>query len=127
MSVSQVIQDSQRKGNILKGLMQRVGVGTASALSQMLDSWSEKIKEIGHLENSQRTLQTWNDTYRVQRELVKEILKREGVSDSVTKQVHAIYGTRSSNKAIALGADLLDLEKSEILKLVKSAIRYAKR
>ena len=122
-----VIQDSQRKGNILKGLMQRVGVGTASALSQILDSWSEKIKEIGHLENSQRTLQTWNDTYRVQRELVKEILKREGVSDSVTKQINAIYSTRSSNKAIALGANLLDLEKSEILKLVKSAIRYAKR
>ena len=82
-----VIQDSQRKGNILKGLMQRVGVGTASALSQILDSWSEKIKEIGRLENSQRTLQTWNDTYRVQRELVKEILKREGVSDSDRKSV----------------------------------------
>lgn len=122
-----VIQDSQHKGNILRGLMQRVGVGTASALSQLLDSWSAKIKEIGRLENSQRTFQTWNDTYRVQRELVKEILKREDVSDSVIKQVNAVYSTRSSNKAIALGADLLDLEKSEILKLVKSAIRYAKQ
>ena len=122
-----VIQDSQKKGSILKHLMQKVGVGTASALSQMLDSWSEKIKDIGHLENSQRSLQVWNDTYRVQRELVKEVLKRGGADPELIQKVNAIYSTRSSNKAIELGMNLFDLEKSEILKLVKSVIHYAKQ
>jgi hypothetical protein len=121
-----VIQDSQQKGSILKNLMQKAGVSTASALSNLLDSWSERIKEIGHLESSQRSLQTWNDTYRVQRELVKKVLETDGVSQETRERVDAIYAKRSSRKAIELGVELLDLEKSEILKLVKSAIRYAK-
>lgn len=121
-----VIQDSQKKGQFIKGLLQRFGVGTASALTQMLDSWSEKIKEISHLENSQRSLQTWNDTYRVQRELVKALLKQENVSEEVRAKVDQIYSTRSTKKAVALGANLFNLEESEILKLVKAVVRYAK-
>lgn len=121
-----VIQDSQKKGQILKDLMQKAGVGTALALSNLLDTWSSKIKDIAKLENSQRTLQVWNDTYRVQRELVKKLLIDEGVSDEVIKKVNAIYSTRSVNKAVEMGSNLFNLEKSEILKLVKSAIRYGK-
>ncbi|MGB3309538.1 MAG: hypothetical protein WA939_11355 [Nodosilinea sp.] len=121
-----VIQDSQKKGHILKSLFQKAGVSTASALSQLLDSWSEKIKEIGHLESSQRSLQTWNDTYRVQRELVKALLKQENVSEDIRAKVNAIYGTRSTRKAITLGTNLLNLEESELLNLVKAAIRYTK-
>ncbi|NJL20975.1 MAG: hypothetical protein HC895_09370 [Leptolyngbyaceae cyanobacterium SM1_3_5] len=121
-----VIQDSQKKGQILKNLMQKAGVGTASALASLLDTWSNKIKEIGHLENSQRTLQSWNDTYRVQRELVRELLRQEGVSEEVINKVNAVYKTRSVNKAVELAENFFDLEKSEILKLVKSAIRYTK-
>ncbi|MEO0645950.1 MAG: hypothetical protein AAFZ17_07335 [Cyanobacteria bacterium J06650_10] len=121
-----VIRDSHKKGHVLKTLMQKVGVGTASALSQTLDVWSSKLKEVAHLENSQRTLQVWNDTYRVQRELVKEVLVREDVPEEVRKKVTAIYKTRSVGKATALGEDLFNLEKSEVLKLVKTAIRYTK-
>jgi hypothetical protein len=121
-----VIQDSQKKGQILKTLLQKAGVGTVSALTNLLDSCSDKLKDIGKLENSQRALQTWNDTYRVQRDLVKEILQREGLSPDVLAKVNAIYSTRSVNKAVERGSDLLNLEKSEILKLVKTAIRYAK-
>lgn len=121
-----VIQDSQKKGRVLKALFEKVGVSTASALSQLLDSWSEKIKEIGHLENSQRSLRTWNDTYRVQRELVKTLLKQENVSEDVCVKVNQIYGTRSAKKAVALGANLFNLEESEILKLVKAVVRYTK-
>jgi hypothetical protein len=121
-----VIQYSQKKGQILKDLMQKAGVSTASALSNLLDTWSSKIKDIAKLENSQRTLQVWNDTYRVQRELVKKLLVDEGVSDEVIKNVSAIYSTRSVNKAVEIGSNLFNLEKSEILKLVKSAIRYGK-
>jgi hypothetical protein len=121
-----VVQDSQKKSKILKRLFEKVGVSTALALSQLLDSWSEKIKEIGHLESSQRSLQTWNDTYRVQRELVRTLLKQENVSEDVRAKVDLIYGTRSSKKAVALGADLFKLEESEILKLVKAVVRYAK-
>lgn len=121
-----VIRDSQKKGHVLKTLMQKVGVGTASALSQTLDAWSSKLKEVARLENSQRTLQVWNDTYRVQRELVKEVLVREDVPEEVKQSITAIYKTRSVGKATALGEELFELEKSEVLKLVKSAIRYSK-
>jgi DNA repair ATPase RecN len=121
-----VIKDSQRKSNILKELLQKAGVGTALALSNLLDSWSEKIKEIGHLENSQRSLQAWNDTYRVQREIVKKLLIDEGVSPEIITKVNKIYSSRSVNKSVEMGSHLLNLEKSEILKLVKSAIRYSR-
>ena len=121
-----VIQDSQNKGRFLKNLFQKMGVTSASALSQLLDSWSEKIKEVAHLETSQRSLQTWNDTYRVQRELVKALLKQEGVADKICARVDQIYGTRSPRKAVSLGANLLNLEESEILKLVKAIVRYTR-
>lgn len=121
-----VIKDSQKKGQLLNNLMQKAGVGTASALSNLLDSWSAKIKDIAKLENSQRTLQSWNDTYRVQRELVKKLLVSEGISEEVIAKVNAIYSTRSVNKAVEMGSDLFNLEKSEILKFIKSAVRYTK-
>ena len=121
-----VIQDSQHKGAILKKLFTQAKVGTASALVKLLDDWSEKIKRIGNLESSQRSLQTWNDTYRVQRELIKKLLKEENISPEVIAKVNAIYSTRSVNKAVEKGCDIFDLEKSEILKIVKSAIRYSK-
>lgn len=121
-----VIRDSQKKGHVLKSLMQKVGVGTASALSQTLDAWSSKLKDVARLENSQRTLQAWNDTYRVQRELVKEVLVREDASEAVRKNVIAIYKTRSVGKATALGKNLFNLEEAEVLKLVKTSIRYTK-
>lgn len=121
-----VIEDSQKKGNALKQIFNKAKVGTASALVNLLDDWSEQIKRIGNLESSQRSLQTWNDTYRVQRELVKKLLEEESISPEITAKVNAIYGTRSVNKAIEKGCDIFDLEKSEILKIVKKAIRYAK-
>ena len=121
-----VVQDSQHKGNILKQLFKKAKVGTASALVNLLDEWSEQIKRVGNLESSQRSLQTWNDTYRVQRELIKKLLKEEDVSSEIIAKVNTIYSTRSVNKAVAKGCDIFDLENSEILKIVKEAIRYAK-
>jgi hypothetical protein len=121
-----VIQDSQNKGAILRKIFTKAKVGTASALVKLLDEWSEKIKQIGNLESSQRSLQTWNDTYRVQRELIKKLLKQENISPEVIAKVDAIYSTRSVNKAVEKGSDIFSLEKSEILKIVKSAIRYSK-
>ncbi len=121
-----VIQDSQNKGQWLSRLMRKAGVGTAAALANFLDTCSNRLKELSKLENSQRTLQVWNDTYRVQRELVKKVLVEEGIPQETIKKVNRIYSTRSVNKAVELGTDLFNLEKSEILAAVKSAIRYAK-
>ena len=121
-----VIEDSQTKGQWLKTLMQKAGVNTASALASFLDSCSDKLREVSKLENSQRTLQVWNDTYRVQRELVKKLLIEEGVSEDTIKKVNAIYKTRSVNKAVEFASSLFDLEQSEILTWIKSAVRYAK-
>ncbi len=121
-----VIQVAQKRGNILKNLLQKAGVQSASALATLLDSWSEKLKTIAKLENSQRSLQQWNDTYRVQRVLVKKVLEQTEVELAVQDKVNQIYKTRSVNNALTLGASLLDWEQSEILKLVKTAIRYKK-
>jgi DNA repair ATPase RecN len=107
-------------------LLAKAKVGTVTALVNLLDNWSDRIKEIAKLENSQRSLQVWNDTYRVQRELIKQLLIKKRVSPEVIKQINAIYSTRSVNKAIEKSSDLFALEKSEVLKLVKSAIKYAK-
>lgn len=121
-----VVQDSQVKGEFLKKLMIKAGVGTFSKLSEVLDSISEKLKQIAHLQNSQQSLQAWNDTYRVQRELVKKILITNNVDSATIEQVKLVYGTKSTNKAIDLGCKLLQLEESSILKLVQSSIRYGK-
>ncbi|MTJ55770.1 hypothetical protein FJR38_25445 [Anabaena sp. UHCC 0253] len=121
-----VINDSQKKGNLLKTIMQKAGVSTASAVVTFLDSCSDKIREISKLENSQQTLQIWNDTYRVQRELVKKLLIKDGVSADTINKVNKIYSTRSVNKALELGSSLFNVEKSEILTLIKSAVRYTK-
>jgi hypothetical protein len=119
-----VVKNSQRRGQILRDLMHRTGVGTASALVSLLDSWSSKIKDIAKLENSQRTLQVWNDTYRVQRELVKQLLKDEAVSVAVQDKVDKIYGTRSVNKAVELGSALFNWERSEVIRLIKRVVNY---
>jgi hypothetical protein len=121
-----VTQEAQRRINILRNLMEKVGVNSVSALVSFLDSCSEKLKTIAKLENSQRSLQQWNDTYRVQQVLVKKVLEEAGVDQAVQDNVNKIYATRSVNSAITLGTSLLDWEKSEILKLVKTAIRYKK-
>jgi hypothetical protein len=120
-----VIQDSQKKGNTLKIVMGKVGVATASALTSKLDEWSEKIKTVSKLENSQESLRAWNDTYRVQRDLVKLMLVQENSQQETIDKINIIYGTRSVNKAIDNGCTLLNLEKSEILKLLKKSIKYS--
>jgi hypothetical protein len=50
----------------------------------------------------------------------------EGVSKETIDKVNKIYGTRSVNKAVELASNLFNLEKSEILNFLKSAIRYSK-
>ncbi len=123
---TKVIQDSQKKGQILKDLFRKAGVGTATALSNFLDSCSESVKKIARLESSQQSLRIWNDTYRVQGLLVRSLLTEAGVSEEICKKVDTIYKARSANKAIEVGQSLLQWEKSEILKLLKKAkaIKY---
>lgn len=121
-----VIQDSQNKGKFLRQILTKAKVNTASAVVKLLDDWSEQIKKIGNLESSQRSLQTWNDTYRVQRELVKKLLEEADINLDLKAKVNEIYGTRSVNKAVQEGCNIFNLERSEILKLVKTAIRYSK-
>ncbi len=121
-----VIRDSQKKGSVLKALMGKVGVATASALTNKLDEWSEKIKTVSNLENSQDSLRVWNDTYRVQRDIVKLILAQEEIDKATLDKIHAIYSTRSVSKAIEKGSYILNLEKAELLKLLKKSIRYSK-
>ena len=121
-----VVQDSQNKGNILKQLFRKAKVGTASALVNLLDDWSEQIKKVGSLENSQRSLRVWNDTYRVQQKLVKKLIEEADIDPKVKADIKVIYSARSVNKAVEKACGIFDLEKSEIIKLVKTSIRYSK-
>jgi hypothetical protein len=121
-----VIQDAQHKGSVLKKILQKAGVGTVSALTNWMDSCSEALKTVAHLESSQRSLQTWNDTYRVQQKLVKQVLLEAGTDPKIIQKISAIYGTRSPRKALDLGCDLLNWERSQVVKLVKAAVRYSK-
>ena len=121
-----VIKDSHLKSSLLKKIFNQAKVGTASAVVNLLDDWSEKIQKIGNLESSQRSLRVWNDTYRVQKKLIEKLVKDEDIDPKIAEKIKAIYATRSVNKAIKQGCTIFDLERSQVLKIVKSAIRYAK-
>jgi hypothetical protein len=121
-----VIQEAQKNGGALRKILQRAGVGTVSALTNWMDSCSEALKTVAKLENSQRSLQTWNDTYRVQQKLVKQILLETETDPKTIQKIDAIYGTRSPRKALDLGCDLLNWERSQVVKLIKAAVRYSK-
>lgn len=123
---TKVVKDSLRKSNALKKILDRAKLGTASAVVNLLDNWSEQIKKVNNLEDSQRKLRQWNDTYRVQKELTKKLLKEANIDSKVIAGVNAIYCTKSVNKAVEKGCDIFDLEKSEVLKIVKKAIKYTK-
>jgi hypothetical protein len=122
-----VTQEALKQKSWLHKLMQQAQVTSARSLTQKLDEWSDKIKQFAKLENSQRSLQTWNDTYRVQRDLVKKVLEDEKISPEILLKVNEIYSTRSVNRAVQVGSNLFDLKESEILKLVKSSLRYYKK
>ncbi|MBE9175130.1 hypothetical protein IQ225_07070 [Synechocystis salina LEGE 06155] len=96
------------------------------SLSNLLVEWSEKIKEIVSLKNSQQSFRNWNDTYRVQQKIVIQLLINEAIDPEVIDKVNKIYKTKSVNKAVDIGCDFLNLEKSEIIKMVKTVVHHTK-
>jgi len=91
---------------------------------QQFDSQKEYAPTIKYLSRSKKSLQVANDTYRAQRELIKKLINESNVSDEIKSQVEAIYSTRSVDKAIEKCVGIFDLEKSELLQLIKRVIRY---
>ena len=91
---------------------------------QQFDLHKEYAPTIEYLSRSQKSLQVANDTYRAQRELIKKLINESNVSDEIKSQVKAIYSTRSVDKAIEKCVGIFDLEKSELLQLIKRVIRY---
>lgn len=121
-----VIENSQKKSSVLKRIFDHAGVNTATAVTNLLDSMSEKLKDMASLENSQKQLRIWNDIYRVQYRLVQELIERDEAPQELIDKINALYSTRSVEKAVEKGAAFFNLEKSEILNLLKrvKAIRY---
>lgn len=81
----------------------------------------EKLKST---QQSQSSLQTWNDVYRIQQALVIEYLKQKQVDNAVIEDVKTIFNLRGVRQAPSLADRLLDLKKSEILRLLKRAVKY---
>jgi hypothetical protein len=96
------------------------------SLSNLLSEWSEKIKEIVSLKNSQQSFRNWNDTYRVQQKIVIQLLIDEKIDPELIDKINKIYKTKSVNKAIDVGCDFLNLEKSEIIRMVKTVVHHTK-
>lgn len=134
-----VIQDSQQKGNFIKTLMVKFQVTTTTALVNTLDTLANNITELSNkisqnedhiafLNSSQGSYHHWNNTYRVQKFMVLETLRQDGIQKETIKKVEVIYKTKSVNKAIDLAYQLFDFEESEILKyFLKPAIREIRK
>jgi hypothetical protein len=86
---------------------------------------SELRQNLSNIRQSQNSLKTWNDLYRVQQTLVIEYLKQQNLDQSVIEDIQTIFKLRTVSKAPELANRLLDLEQSEILKLIKKVIKYS--
>lgn len=116
-----VIQKTQNQQQTLKSIFQAAGVSSIKAICDMLDGASEKLKEIAKLQNSQRTLQTWNDVYRGQKAMTLKLLEIESIDPEIIKKLKYLYSARSSNKLVPIWQELTDWEASETLNLLKKA------
>ncbi|MGB3239241.1 MAG: hypothetical protein WBB29_13160 [Geitlerinemataceae cyanobacterium] len=93
-------------------------------VSKALPDASEIQKEFVSLRSSQNSLKSWNDIYRIQKVLVVEYLKKQNVDDLVIDQVENIFKLKSVRQAPKFGSNLLNLEASEIVRLLKKVTTY---
>jgi hypothetical protein len=89
-------------------------------IADWLDNLSEKIKKIAHLENSQASLRYWNDMYRIQQSLSLKLLEKEGIDLKFSSKIVKIHGIKSISRTIEYGKKFLDMERSDVLKWLKS-------
>lgn len=89
---------------------------------------SEKLKEIDELKKSQQTLQQFNDSYRVQRELTIQLLKERNVDPEIVTEVEALNErkSRSISKRISLFEQKVGWDRSKVIKLIKKYVQYSK-
>lgn len=85
---------------------------------------AEMQKEFASLRSSQNSLKSWNDIYRIQQVLVVEYLKQQNVETSILAQVDNIFKLKSVRQAPKFGCNLLNLEESEIVRLLKKVTKH---
>jgi hypothetical protein len=98
--------------------------GTVPSPPKALPEVSQLQEELKSTQQSQSSLQTWNDIYRIQQALVIEYLKQNHVDNAVIEDVETIFKLRSVRQAPSLADRLLDLKKSEIIRLLKKTVKY---
>lgn len=118
---TEVTRKARDQQKTLGKIFQAAGVSSIKKICDILDGVSENLKTIAKLENSQRSLQTWNDAYRGQKALTLKLLEMEDIDSEVIKKVKRIYSARSSNKLVPIWQKLTDWEASETIKLLKKA------
>jgi len=86
-----------------------------------------RLEEIDALRKSQQTLQQFNDSYRVQRELTIQLLKERNVDPAIIAEVEALNErkSRSIGKRIALFEKKVGWQRSKIVRLIKKYVQYS--
>jgi hypothetical protein len=116
----ELIADSNNDPKTITEVAKRWRVLGFKLIADWLDNLSEKIKKIAHLENSQASLRYWNDMYRIQQSLALKLLEKEGIDSTISSKIAKIYGIKSIGKTIEYGKKFLDMERSVVLKWLKS-------
>lgn len=122
----QVIELSQDQKQSLGSIFKAAKVASVQTICNMLDTASDRLKDIAQLENSRDTLLRYNNAYRGQKTMTLELLKIEGVDPEIVKKVKCLYKPQSVNTLIPVWQTLTDWDSSETLKLLKNANAFAK-
>jgi hypothetical protein len=85
---------------------------------------AEIQKELVSLRSSQSSLKSWNDIYRIQQVLVVEYLKKQNIETSTIDRVENIFKLKSVRQAPKFASNLLNLETSEIIQLLKKVTKH---
>ena len=121
-----VIELAQDQKQSLGSIFKAAKVASVQTICNMLDTASDRLKDIAQLENSRDTLLRYNNAYRGQKKMTLELLEIESVDPKVIEKVECLYKPQSVNTLIPVWQSLTDWELSETRRLLKKANAFAK-
>lgn len=103
----------------------------ASPQDRTADDKTAEIAKLSHqlekIQNSQNSLQTWNDLYRIQQTLVVQYLQeQDDIEPAVLEQVQQILKLKSIKQAPTLASQILSLTPIKVWRLLKKQVKYKK-
>jgi len=125
-AAADLVEISERSLDTSSDLIQEFSQEEQKALPAEI--LSERLKEIEALKNSQRSLQQYNDSYRVQRELIIQLLKVRNVDPEIIAEVEVLSDrtSRSISKHIERFQNMVGWPRSQVVKLIRKYVKYSK-